>query len=100
MVRRITDETGKVVYEKTIDAGNIVALNIDISSYAEGLYTVVVENSLESFTGQFEVQTTGIEENVKNEKLKNVSIYNLQGHRLSSLHKGLNIVNRQKIYVK
>ena len=49
----ITDESGKPVYEKDINAGNIVGLNIDISSYAEGRYTVTVENSRESFTGEF-----------------------------------------------
>ena len=96
----ITNESGKVVYEKAINAGSIVGLNIDISAYAKGHYTVTVENSLESFTGEFETLTNGIEENVKIEKLKNVSIYNLQGQRLNSLQKGLNIVNGRKIYVK
>ena len=96
----ITDETGKPVYEKAINAGSIVALNIDISTYAEGCYTVTVENSQEIFTGEFQVQTTGIEENVKIEKVKNESIYNLQGQRISSLQKGLNIVNGQKVYIK
>jgi len=96
----ITDETGKIVYEKNIDAGNIVALNIDISTYAEGRYTVTVENSQEIFTGEFETQTTGIEDNVKIEESKYESIYNLQGQRLSSLQKGLNIVNGQKVYVR
>lgn len=96
----ITDGSGKAVYEKVIYAGNIVALNIDISDYAKGHYTVTVENSRESFTGEFETLTTGIEENVKIEKLKNVSIYNLQGQRLNRLQKGLNIVNGRKIYVK
>lgn len=47
----------------------IVGLNIDISAYAKGRYTVTVENSRESFTGEFETQTTGIEENVINKKL-------------------------------
>ena len=97
---RITDESGKAVYEKSVNAGSIVGLNIDISAYAKGRYTVTVENSRESFTGEFEMQTSGIEENLKIEKLKNVSIYNLQGQRLSSLQKGLNIVNGRKIYVK
>ena len=96
----ITDETGKIVYEKNIDAGNIVALNIDISTYAEGRYTVTVENSQEIFTGEFETQTTGIEDNVKIEESKNESIYNLQGQRVNSLQKGLNIVNGQKVYVR
>ena len=101
---RITDETGKAVYEKSVNAGNIVGLNIDISTYAEGRYTVTVENSEESFTGQFEAQTTGISDaariNDKGEMINDKLIYNLQGQRLSSLQKGLNIVNKQKVYVK
>ena len=96
----ITDGSGKAVYEKVINAGNIVALNIDISDYAKDHYTVTVENSRESFSGEFETLTNGIEENVKIEKLKNASIYNLQGQRLSRLQKGLNIVNGRKIYVR
>ena len=94
----ITDEAGKAVYEKTVNAGSIVGLNIDISAYAKGRYTVTVENSNESFTGQFETQATGIEENVRIEKFKNGSIYNLQGQRINSLRKGLNIVNGRKVY--
>ena len=96
----ITNGSGKAVYEKTINAGNIVGLNIDISAYTKGHYTVTVENSLESFTGEFETLTNGIEENVKIKELKNSSIYNLQGQRLSRLQKGLNIVNGKKIYVR
>ena len=96
----ITDESGKTVYEKAINAGSIVGLNIDISKYAKGHYTVTVENSNESFIGEFNAQTTGIEE-VKSKKSEiRGYIYNLQGQRLSSLQKGLNIVNRQKVYVK
>ena len=96
----ITNESGKVVYEKAINTGNIVGLNIDISAYAKGHYTVTVENSRESFSGEFETLTDGIEENVKIKKLENESIYNLQGQRLNSLQKGLNIVNGRKIFVK
>ena len=43
---------------------------------------------------------TGIEENVKTKKLKNESIYNLNGQRIRSLQKGLNIVNGEKVWVK
>ena len=96
----ITDEMGKDVYQKAINAGNIVGLNIDISAYEKGRYTVTVENSNESFTGEFEAQTTGIRDvRWKKEDGRSI-IYNLQGQRLSSLQKGLNIVNGQKIYVK
>ena len=97
---RITDDSGKVVYEKAINAGNIVGLNIDISAYAKGRYTVTVENSEESFTGEFYAQTTGIVEVINKTKEVRSNIYNLQGQRLSSLQKGLNIVNGQKIFVK
>ncbi len=100
----ITNESGQVVYEKTINAGTIVGLSIDISAYAKGRYTVIVENSRESFTGEFEVLTTGISDAARlnnNEQItKNKLIYNLQGQRLSSLQKGLNIVNGKKVYVK
>ena len=97
----ITNEAGKVVYEKAINAGSIVGLNIDISAYAKGRYTVTVENSLETFTGEFEVQTTGIEEVSYNNKVKaRTDIFNLQGQRISSLQKGLNIVNGRKVVIK
>ena len=96
----ITNDSGKVVYEKAVNAGSIVGLNIDISKYPEGNYTVTVENSNESFTGEFKAQLTGIEE-VRSRKIEAKGhIYNLQGQRLSRLQKGLNIVNGQKIYVK
>ena len=61
----ITNESGKVVYEK----------------------------------GEFETETTGIEI-IYNKVKTRTEIYNLQGQRLSSLQKGLNIVNGKKVYVK
>ena len=96
----ITDETGKAVYEKTVNAGNIVGLNIDISDYAEGRYTVAVENSNESFTAQFDTRTTKIVEGRSKREEVRGKIYNLQGQRVSILRKGLNIVNGRKVYVK
>ena len=96
----ITNESGEAVYEKTINAGTIVGLSIDISAYAKGRYTVTVENSNELFTGEFETQTTGIETIRHQTSAVGHRIYNLQGQRLSSLQKGLNIVNGQKVYVK
>jgi hypothetical protein len=99
---RITDATGKVVYEKNVNAGNIVGLNIDISNYIEGHYTVTMENGQESFIGEFDIQTTGIEDNSLTPALSQCegAIFNLQGQRLRSLQKGLNIVNGRKVYVK
>ena len=97
---RITDESGEVVYEKSINAGTIVGLSIDISAYAKGRYTVTVENSRESFTGEFNAQETGIYAITNKKGEIRHDIYNLHGQRLSSLQKGLNIVNGQKLFVK
>ena len=106
---RITNESDQVVYEKTINAGSIVGLNINISAFAKGRYTVTMENSSEVFTGEFETITTGIQELINKEETKNFnsstlqffnSIYNLQGQRLNTLQKGLNIVNGRKVFVK
>ena len=101
---RIIGESGKAVYEKAINAGNIVALSIDISAYPQGRYTVTIENSLESFTGQFHAQTTGIIDaarpNNNEQIIKNELIYSFQGQRLSRLQKGLNIINGRKVLVK
>ena len=99
---RIIDASGKVVYEKTINAGNIVGLNIDISTFAEGSYTVSVENSRESFVGVFNSDKTGIEE-VKSKRLEpsDHNIYDLQGQRLSGIPaKGLYIHNGVKRVIR
>lgn len=97
----ITNESGKAVYRKAINADHLVGLNIDISTYSTGQYTITVENSYESFIGAFKAHTTGIRDALslnKNEVGKNKNIYNLQGQRLRSLQKGLNIVNGRKVY--
>ena len=96
---QITDESGKAVYEKAVNAGTIVGLNIDISNYAEGRYTVTVENNDESFTAQFDTQTTSISLTPALSHREG-AIYNLQGQRISSLRKGLNIVSGRKVFVK
>jgi len=96
----ITDESGKIVYEKNVNAGTIVGLNIDISAYPEGRYTVSLENSHESYIGEFDAQTAGISDakrlNDKEQRIKNGStpstgsgtgspqVYDLQGRRVQT----------------
>ncbi len=96
---RITDKAGQAVYEKAINAGNIVALNIDISAYPEGQYTITIENSKETFTGEFDTDTTGISPLPASPKGEEM-IYNLQGQRMNSLQKGFNIIEGKKNFVK
>ena len=99
----IADETGRTVYEKTVDAASIVGLNIDISDYTNGRYTVTVENDSDSFTGEFTMLATGIsdmERLADGSDALNKKIYNLQGQRVSRLQRGLNIVDGQKVFMK
>ena len=95
---RIADETGKAIYEKAVNAGNIVGLNIDISAYAEGRYTITIENSSETFTGRFETRPTGIEE-AKSKCLETKgAIYDLLGRRLAAPPaKGVYIQDGRKV---
>ena len=97
---RITDKSGKAVYEKTINASSIVGLNIDISSYPEGQYTITIENSKETFTGEFDTNATAIAEIVNGKSSNGKTIFNFQGQRIKTLQKGLNIVGGKKIFVK
>ena len=88
---RIANESGNVVYEKAINAGSIVALSIDISAYAKGRYTVTVENSHETFYGEFDTQTTGIKE-VNSNVTRTVQYYSIDGKRIATPQRGLNII--------
>ncbi len=88
---RITNESGNVVYEKAINAGSIVALSIDISAYAKGRYTVTMENSHETFYGEFDTQTTGIKE-VNSNVTRTVQYYSIDGKRIATPQRGLNII--------
>ena len=99
VVRITNQKTGETLYEKAINAGSIVALNIDISKYTEGQYEITIDNSNETFNGVFDT-TTGIDEIVNGKSLNSKSIFNLQGQRIKGLQKGLNIVDGKKIFVK
>ena len=96
----ITNQNGQTLYEKNINARNIVALNIDISKYPEGQYKISIDNSNETFNGVFDTTATGIEAIEHSPLNIDHSIYNLQGQRIKTLQKGLNIVGGKKIYVK
>ena len=96
---RITDESGNVVYEKAVNTVNIVALSIDISAYAKGRYTVIVENNNETFTGEIDKQTTGIKE-VNNDATKAVRYYSIDGKRISTPQRGLNIIRTSEGKIK
>ena len=46
----LTDAIGNKVYRKEVQTNNIVALNTDLTKYAEGTYTLTIENEEELYT--------------------------------------------------
>ena len=46
----ISNAAGEVVYEKEVQTSNVVALNTDLTKYADGTYTLLVENADEAYT--------------------------------------------------
>ena len=99
-VQITTGKTSDVIYSKTINAKNIVALNINISNYPESQYTVTIENSQEVFTGMFDTTATAIEETPSDSPSMGRGIFNLQGQRIETMQKGLNIVDGKKVWVR
>ena len=99
-VQITNNKTSEVTYSKTINAKNIVALNINISAYPKGQYAIAIENSNETFNGVFDTSTTGIAEIVNGKSSNDKSIFNLQGQRINGLQKGLNIVEGKKIMMR
>jgi len=97
------------VYRKEVQTSNIVALSTDLTKYAKGTYTLVIENDAESYTATLTIgDEDGITSPMANgkESMVNVQwlmfngIYDLTGRRLTSRPaKGLYIEN-QKLKVR
>ena len=100
VVRITNQKTGETLYEKAINAGSIVALNIDISEYPEGQYEITIDNSNETFNGVIDTTATGIEYLTPTLSQGEGAIYNLQGLRMKQMQKGLYIVDGKKIFIK
>ncbi len=95
----ITDAAGQEVYRKVVQTSNVVALNTDISAYPKGSYTLTVENEEEVYAALLNIN----DENSLSPTLSPVkqgSIYNLKGQRLTKPQRGVNIINGRKVVVK
>ena len=96
---KVTGAAGDVIYNKVVQTSNVVALNTDISTYPKGSYTITIENENEVYSAEF---------NIKDEDglsptpspVKQGSIYNLKGQRLTQPQRGVNIINGRKVVVK
>ena len=80
----ITDNTGKAVYDKTVRAADVLALNIDISEWTAPSYTITVENDDESYVGTFTPAPLTAVPSVATSKAGSSIYYDLQGRRLTT----------------
>ena len=102
----IKNQSGSVVYVKSVRANEIVALNIDISKYTDGNYTINIENADEVFSGIFSINPTAIydvaSDTKQGGKHLNDVFYDLTGRPVSKdrLSKGIYIQNGKKVLVR
>ena len=95
----VTDAAGQPIYNKEVQTSNVVALNTDISTYPKGSYTITIENENEVYSAEFNIKDEdGLSPTLS--PVKQGSIYNLNGQRLTKPQHGVNIVNGRKVVVK
>ena len=94
--------TGAAIPDDCIDGQMTYKYVLNAQNHGACLYDTYGSRKTELWNLVEQLLNTpaGIEENVKIEKLKNESIFNLQGQRQQSLQRGINIVNGRKIMVK
>lgn len=93
----ITDDAGNTVYDRTVCAIDVLALNIDISEWKDATYTITVESDTECYTGTFSPSDPTAVEPVTVHPTQGVT-YDLTGRRLDHepIH-GLYIRDGKKI---
>ena len=102
----VRNENDSIVYIKSVRANEIVALNIDISRYDVGQYSINIENEEEVFNGVFSIGPTAIHDVASNTKQGgkqlNDVFYDLTGRPVSKdrLSKGIYIQNGKKVQVR
>jgi len=95
----VLDAAGQPLYNKVVQTSNVVALNTDISIYPKGSYTITIENENEVYSAEFNIKDEdGLSHTLS--PVKQGSIYNLKGQRLTKPQRGVNIINGRKVVVK
>jgi hypothetical protein len=104
---RLTDAAGNEVYCKEVQTSNVVALNTDLTQYAEGTYTLTVENAAELYTATLTLPliddaVRDLSATPNSNSSPRHSYYTLSGHPLSTppTRKGVYIRNSRKVLIK
>ena len=98
----ICDADGEAVYDKTVQTSNTIALNTLLSQYAQGEYTLIVENDSECYTASFRLPLDGDGIRVAGGQPSpraTSAVYDLSGRQVvkRSARKGIYIQNGHKV---
>ena len=99
----LTSIKGDVVYIKQVQTDNVLALDIDLSGYDEGDYTLTVENDHETYTAAISLKGgSGVDSLTPSpssiERGTETAVYDLQGRKLNAVpQRGLYIQGGKKI---
>ena len=96
----ITDPSGQSIYAKDVKTNRVLGLNIDISNYTGDAYTITLENEDEIFTGKFCLSDLTDIRDVTTPSTTSTTYYDLTGHPVTTLTKGIYIRNGKKVLVK
>ncbi len=98
----IKASSGNVLYTKEVKTSRVLALNIDIAEYADGDYTITVENNREIFTGLFNLsRPNAIEEVPCAHPVGDNALHDLTGRPVAGYpQRGVYIRNGKKCWVK
>ena len=85
----LTDEAGREVYRKVVQTSNVAALNTDLTRYADGTYSLLIENSTEQYAATIKLPfiSVGIGElpySTPNPDATKANRYDLTGRRLAT----------------
>ena len=98
----IKASSGNVVYTKEVKTSRVLALNIDIAEYADGDYTITVENNREIFTGLFNLsRPNAIEEIPCAHPVADDTLHDLTGRPVTGHpQRGVYIRNGKKVLIR
>ena len=95
----ITDDADETVYDKTVRAADVLALNIDISEWKAVTYTVTVESDEECYTGSFSLSDPTVIQSVPSRPTQGVT-YDLMGRIVKNPVHGLFIRDGRKVMIR
>ena len=104
---RLTDAAGNEVYCKEVQTSNVVALNTDLTQYAEGTYSLTVENAAEQYTATLTLPliddaVRDLPSSLLSQPSSLPTWTDLSGRRLTTppTQKGVYIRNSRKVLIK